>query len=713
MFVAFAAPSLAGKTQMAFTVDSKKPLYFPLEQGQSIYENFSYLSEGLMEMSRADLSEKIIKKNKTTTSTDIRIQYHKSKFRSLGLICALMEEGENFFDSSINIDWMAFFANRSEESRKTLLFAPMSLDQFRQHPKRDIFIKKYYIFLDEFSAQRENVFLRNLARSASLTCAVASTNTQVANLVGISHKSGTRTEGNKAWAVVVPQFPSICLEFSNLLKEEIVSDFLEHVRTVSPNEFDKMSFLFKQLLPDQFKNLRPGVSLLLVNIIKDIVDTLRNQMEPFTVKEVLEILLKRLALNLESRKTRAFQDYTGMAATLGLFSAHGFKHEYSLRDSIEASANFVDSHFYYLISPKTADSSKHKDGVFLLFSSQDFIKPYIHVGPQTKTREFVEFKPYAFFKEEEFLLALAFMFAPLPLSTSGIIHSTAVSSMTPNYKELAASGSILEIESMSAIIDSSHRSRTEPFGTFSGVLGDEFVAQVVDNLNIDLHSDRATRPTTTIKYSVPIIEQQLKAFKVPFLYASDMKWPALFQQMFPLNEGSGHIGNYERMSREDKIDGSFDILTLQDGSGDIWKPSTAIIEAKNYADGISPNDFFQIINKANQSEHKGYLHLCITSRAPGFIKTVGLKNFLNLNDSENDSETNTEEPKIHFSNNNINYYRLARERSDASEYTIRPINEIMTIHPNPDMICIIIETDVINKRPKRIKSSKREKSKSS
>lgn len=47
-FIALAAPSMAGKTQIAFSIRSKRPLYFALDDSQYINKNFTKLTQDLV-----------------------------------------------------------------------------------------------------------------------------------------------------------------------------------------------------------------------------------------------------------------------------------------------------------------------------------------------------------------------------------------------------------------------------------------------------------------------------------------------------------------------------------------------------------------------------------------------------------------------------------------------------------------------------------------
>ena len=650
--------------------------------------NFQSISEGLQQYARRDIAyiKKVsseIPQDGIITSTSLRIRHNYLKFHSLGFLVALMEEAERKFNPKVS-DWMDFHANRGSTERKIIEFSPISITEFRVHPRRDLFIKKYYMFLDEFSALRENVFLRNLCRSTCFTCAVASTDTQIVNLVGTSIKSGSRNDGPKVWAAVVCQLSPILSESPVFLSFDQKKNTVLELAKMSLNdkEVEKMKIFFNYLLTDQLRSSRPGIVYILLECFDILIKNYKTK-SFITFKKFFETLLVIFQYKLLAKKNRAFETYSGMKANVGLLSKHAFINNYSIRNSIKPSSSFVDDHFYHLIAPKFKDTEE-KD-IFALFHSLNFISPSVNLFDRKDRFCVEEFEVFSYFKEEETLLILACMFASIPASTSGVLHKTSISNVPLNYKELTASGNLLEVEALSAIIDSSHFSSTEPEGTFSGVRGDEFLVQVLENLNLNLRLHRKDRKFTSIKYPNSIVEKQIKSFKVPFLYSSDLKFPDVFYKLFPVSEDSGCIGNYERMARADQIDGCFDVLKLEDDS--TWKPSRAIVATKNYSEGINQQEYISIIDKAIKSPFKGFLHIAIITKAPKFTETEGLKDFLNL------SRT------IH----KINYFRFKKHLNDSKiEYEIVPISNNMFLHPNPEMVCLIIETDVINDRFKKV-----------
>jgi hypothetical protein len=56
-FIALAIPSMTGKTQMAFNIRSKRPLYFALQYGQLINRFFSPISTKLVGLLQSDFDD--------------------------------------------------------------------------------------------------------------------------------------------------------------------------------------------------------------------------------------------------------------------------------------------------------------------------------------------------------------------------------------------------------------------------------------------------------------------------------------------------------------------------------------------------------------------------------------------------------------------------------------------------------------------------------
>jgi hypothetical protein len=89
-FVAFAAPSMEGKTQSAFVFKDINPLYFPLVDSQPIYKNFRNLSNTLNQCARRDFE--LLGKQVPTASTLRSTTWFKTRLFTVGFLKTLTEQ---------------------------------------------------------------------------------------------------------------------------------------------------------------------------------------------------------------------------------------------------------------------------------------------------------------------------------------------------------------------------------------------------------------------------------------------------------------------------------------------------------------------------------------------------------------------------------------------------------------------------------------------
>lgn len=128
-FIALVSPSLTGKTQAAFAIKSKLPLYFVFGSDQTIYEPFSELSQNLRQLAEEDVvnvKKYLVKAKKWPKKSDdlfnislIDLKLSKVKLKSLGLLRALFEEADAFESDqrgNKRDDWMYHFVRSREIS---------------------------------------------------------------------------------------------------------------------------------------------------------------------------------------------------------------------------------------------------------------------------------------------------------------------------------------------------------------------------------------------------------------------------------------------------------------------------------------------------------------------------------------------------------------------------------------------------------------------
>ena len=182
-FIALAAPSFAGKTQSAFTINSAKVLYFVLlefdRNRQHIYSCFQDISNFMINLAFNDLES--IKKKYDQSATWIK-KNDEIPFGLLGFWHKLMELASQ---TTSNEDWLMKMAKL-----QSCDFFSMTSSKFKaSYPQ----FGPFCIFLDEFSTESWAVFARDLAREAGFSCIAANTNSQIVNLIGKTTLS-TRTE---------------------------------------------------------------------------------------------------------------------------------------------------------------------------------------------------------------------------------------------------------------------------------------------------------------------------------------------------------------------------------------------------------------------------------------------------------------------------------------------------------------------------------------
>lgn len=216
-FIALISPSLTGKTQSAFVINSKKPLYFAfqdikaIETIQGVYGNFQSLSNALSKMAIDDLERlnylfkydryHFASSEETETETERTKTFYENigahnlltnhsdfQFFSLGFLYKLVQDSETDFLNSKK-KWMKYHAERESFS-----FTSKSLNEFRTL----VSSSQYYVFLDEYVGHDWAVLVRNLCRAADLITVVANTNTVMANLLGHSSVL-SRTQGSHIW----------------------------------------------------------------------------------------------------------------------------------------------------------------------------------------------------------------------------------------------------------------------------------------------------------------------------------------------------------------------------------------------------------------------------------------------------------------------------------------------------------------------------------
>lgn len=222
-FVAVAAPSLEGKTQMAFVLEKVRPLYFTLgatyegesQSTQKIYLNFEELNGYIEEFALEDVGA-VLKQSRHNinvvgksisndapilqrlTAKNLKKKHGNLKLSTLGFLVHLVKDAKHNYDTQ-NIDfrpsWLKYHAERNNFE-----FKPVAIDDIQKG-----FFDGYCLFLDEFRGHNWAVYIRNLARAVGLRCVVSNTNAEVANLVGKNQSDMSGSAGAFVWSIVVTE----------------------------------------------------------------------------------------------------------------------------------------------------------------------------------------------------------------------------------------------------------------------------------------------------------------------------------------------------------------------------------------------------------------------------------------------------------------------------------------------------------------------------
>lgn len=129
-FIALISPSLTGKTQMAFDIRSKRPLYFTFDKWQDISKNFTELSRELLKAVVED-QDRVLEylysigyffaedASKPISLDVIDRNLTEFKFKCLGFLAHLISDAEKNFDGTQKEDdWMRFYTRHEDGVHK-------------------------------------------------------------------------------------------------------------------------------------------------------------------------------------------------------------------------------------------------------------------------------------------------------------------------------------------------------------------------------------------------------------------------------------------------------------------------------------------------------------------------------------------------------------------------------------------------------------------
>lgn len=247
-YIALALPNLSGKTQMAFNIRSKRPLYFAIKDDNQINSCFYEISSKFKRLLIYDLfdeKESLTAKNcKGSSDMDIgsvvnfkhfRKYFLDQKFQSLGFLVAVAKKCEKLYKESTNDEWMEFFAN-NQKHFESLQCEPISIAELEaQEDFYKCFLEKYFIFIDDYSFEGfDSSMIRTICSYLKMPCVLASSNPKIANIdSGRPLTVYSESSRPSVHCAAFSDFPTLSedeIEYF-LKKKSIVSSFLNLPRT--------------------------------------------------------------------------------------------------------------------------------------------------------------------------------------------------------------------------------------------------------------------------------------------------------------------------------------------------------------------------------------------------------------------------------------------------------------------------------------------------
>lgn len=290
-FVSIITPNLCGKTQLAFSITSKRPLYFNFaSKASELTKSFGELSRALKSYLSYDIENQITKFEHCSSRLQIfsndknensehfgrkliscerleTIHYEKT-FVSLGFLLKLVLRSKDNYDSVpewAKPSWMKYLSQL-----KDFAFDPVSIKTIKeQFP--GVF-DGYCLYLDDYDGPFHAELIRNLARALGITCVIAGSHRQM-----FIYPTFKRTQFDDS-------FYSIVVSELGPADPEVLDATLGIISTVNTlqsileDDKDKSSIFgfFKDFFEIQIPKMRIGVSVLAVESIKQIINGIQN-----------------------------------------------------------------------------------------------------------------------------------------------------------------------------------------------------------------------------------------------------------------------------------------------------------------------------------------------------------------------------------------------------------------------------------------------------
>lgn len=233
----------------------------------------------------------------------------------------------------------------------------------------------------------------------------------------------------------------------------------------------------------------------------------------------------------------------------------------------------------------------------------------------------------SFFKPQEHLTALACIFGTVPMLVASLIQTTKVrylSSATlsnlPNPKQKPNPGLDFEKLGSVASIDSSHFVTSA--GSFESLLRGvcllEYLKYIIRNHiempGIEIFNNCKLPLALLIPKDLSCVNDPgkpfnlldiLNCFRIPFLGLSDMEWPQIYKDLFPLADHncSVKLNTFSRRKNSDQLDGYFNVVDEFNGN---YRICEAVMECKELSGTLEAGTMLSILKKAFRRMENSY-----------------------------------------------------------------------------------------------------------
>lgn len=691
-FIAIAAPSFTGKTQLAFSLVSQRPLYFAIKQHsessiQPIYLNFESLNIKLEELAENDLkmvfnisnvtfgrsitkidAEKKFNKRKQyfqaiSVSNLNGKKFYNAKFQVLGFIRALMKEAKEKYDGSV--EWMRFHADRSAPDRQLLAFSSCSFSEIEKDPEIQLLKEQYFVFLDEFVGLFWSVLIRNICRRVKLQCSLASTNSKITNLTGFDSVKASRVRSPFIWSIAITKLPTLEYKVLEAKLSKLKNSSLFIARSKRGETIPFFSYIQKNIL-----KIRPGIAVLIADYINNCST---DKAKFLDMSSFFSNLLLHIYSEISVRKQSIGESLAGQMGTFALFSGRPLN--YPVNSTIEYtkiynSPVYLNDHLYFLHNPLD-----EKSFIFPLYNPCTVTVREIKVTTRNRiiakeksethlrvrlssSAAFQPWSPLTYFDFDEELLSLSFISKSFDSSCAKSMLNGKIGLSIPDptigTKE---SGYFAELRAVSSIIDATHHSMIKNDKVLlNGVGGFTFFYNLIYNMIVD-------HPSSLQLHFSPEIAPFIESLHFPFLYAANIPISQDLKSVFP---GVFDESLFTHTHEVATVDGHFSYF-------DKGKKKNLVVEVKDKSVPTGVSEFIAIAKKGKKDPFNCDIHILFTNSLAGYKYDVGrsAEEIQNLKDLS---------ALVEEEGDNLAVYRL---QFDNSKCNIVPFKDLDEFKYNP------------------------------